>query len=339
MNIFCCPICHGALRGQSYEDQVYRECPKGHGVFVRSGLFFRFPKVSRPNKKSTTKSLACPACSGGLESSQGSLVCRHCSSHWLGESEAAAFKKGIEALAEEEKAMRLEAHPPFIPSIGGLSGVKAEGLSPTIIWMAFVLLAAFFLKLHLPAIGSYTVFYPTDPFYNFGANFFLSLHSHGNAWHLCSNLFFLVFMGSLIERHLSKQGVLGIFVLSGVAANLTQIVVGLPHPTMGASGGVAGLVVALVLLEPKAHLTFSFWPSPNARFYLPCELLAVLWLLVEIHGLVKPVEGINHWAHLSGAFAGFLCLQLGFVSKAPEAGRTPGTPSLKGNPARPALWR
>lgn len=328
MKIFCCPVCHNPLRGQTHKGQLYRECPHGHGIFVRDALFFYFPRNFRPNKKPqkqnlSTRSTSCPGCGGHLEDSGWYSSCRSCSSHWLGESGAGVFKEWKEREAEEEKAMRFNGPPVLLPSIGGISFARSEGFSPTVLWMALALLGMFFLQIHMPALGRYAVFYPTDPFFNFGANFFLSLLSHGNTQHLCSNLFFLLIIGSLVEKHLAKQGVLLLFFLSGVAANFAQIAAGLPNPTLGASGGIAGLVMALVLLEPKAHVSLALWPNPNARIYLPCELLAMLWLLVEIYGLLRPVDGINHWAHLSGAFAGFLCLQLRIVAKVTEEERAP----------------
>jgi membrane associated rhomboid family serine protease len=340
MKIFCCPICHGALRGQAFEEQTYWECVRGHGIFVRNGLFFHFPKVSSPHKKSlNTRSLSCPGCSGRLEISKEHLSCRHCSSHWLGESDAALFRKWKERLAEEEKTLRHDGDVVFLPRFGGLSGAKCESSSFTVLWMVFALLATFFLQVHLPGFGYYAVFYPSDPFHNFGANFFVSLLSHANTQHLCCNLFFLFLVGNVVERHLAKKGVLLLFLLSGVAANLVQMAIGSPYPTLGASGGIAGLVTALVLLEPKAHLTLSLWPFPKARLFFPCELLAILWLLIEIHGLLQPVDGINHWAHLSGAVAGFLCVQLGLIGKATSESKAPGTPAVGVSPARPALWR
>jgi membrane associated rhomboid family serine protease len=344
MKIFCCPICHDPLRGQTHEGQLYRECPQGHGLFVRDALFFHFSKECRPYKEPqkqylSTAILSCPGCNGRLEKSQGYFSCRSCSSHWLGEAGAVAFKKWKERVTEDEKTAALNGPAAFLPWISGLSSAKPEGFSSTVLWMAFALVAMFFVQAHIPALGRYAVFYPTDPFHNFGANFFVSLFSHGNIQHLCSNLFFLLTVGSLVERHLEKGGALLIFFLSGVAANIAQIAFGLPYPTLGASGGIAGLVAALVLLEPKAHLTFSLGPIPNARLYLPCELLALLWLLIEIHGLLRPVYGINHWAHLSGAFAGFLCLQLKLVTAVAEEERRPDTPSVGVNPARPVLWR
>lgn len=344
MKIFCCPICHGPLRDQTHEGQLYRECPQGHGIFVRAGLFFHLPKDWHADKKHRKQNLSimilsCPGCSASLEDGQGYFSCRPCSSHWLGEFGAAAFKKWKEKVTENEKATRLEGLAALLPWISGLSSTKSAGSSSTVLWMAFVLIATFFLQVHMPALGRYSVFYPSDPFHNFGANFFLSLFAHGNTQHLCSNIFFLLLIGSLVERHLVKHGALLIFFISGLAANIAQIVAGLPHPTLGASGGVAGLAMALVLLEPKAHLTFSLWPFPNARLYLPCELLALFWLLIEIHGLLRPVDGINHWAHLSGAFAGYLCLQLRLVTKLAEEERAPGTPSGGAAPARPIIGR
>jgi membrane associated rhomboid family serine protease len=344
MKIFCCPICHNALRGQTYEGQLYRECPHGHGLFVRSALFFHLPKEDRGNKKPqkqtlSTKPPSCPGCNGRLEDSQGYFSCRHCSSHWLDESGAAAFKKWMEKVSASEKAMRIDCPAPFLPRISGLSNAKPEGFSSTVLWMVFALVATFFLQAQIPTLGRYAVFYPSDPFQNFGANFFVSLLSHGNIQHLGSNLFFLLVIGSLVERHLVKEGALLIFFASGVAANIAQIAAGLPNPTLGASGGIAGLVAALILLEPKAHVTVDLWPGRNARLHFPCELLALAWLLVEIHGLLSPVDGINHWAHLSGALAGFLCLQLRLVTKVPERERSPGTPSAGVTPARSALWR
>lgn len=341
MRIFRCPACRDPLVGKPHEGRLYRECHRGHGIFATEGLLFPFLKTRGKYKQLLyTKNLACPGCSAPLDHSPSLPFCRACSSYWLSAPEASAFKDLEKNRIEAEKIEALTAPTLFLPWLGGLSRAGNHAPSTTVLWLVFALMTTYFLQAHLPALGQYAVFYPGDPLRNFGINFFLSLISHGNTHHLCINLFFLAIVGTLVERRLGRPGTLQVFFLSAVAGNLAQMILGLPHPTLGASGGIAGLVAALSLLEPEAHFTFSARPFSKARLDLPFELVAFFWLLSELHGLLRPGDGINHWAHLTGAAVGFLCVWLGSVTTTTnEEKRTPGTSPTGANPARLPILR
>lgn len=330
MKVFLCPICHGPLLNQTYEGQFYRECRHGHGILVRDSLFVLYLGGRQAKQNLSKQERNCPGCKKLLKCSKETFYCPTCQSHWLEKPHAEAFKEwSIETQRGQESS------GPLLPWIGGLSKISKKS-STSILWLAFTLLGMFFLQSHMPSLNPYTMFYPSDPLQNFGLNFFLSLLCHGSIQHLGVNLLFLIILGTLVDKHLENLGVLQIFLLSGITGNLLQVAMGISNPTLGASGGVAGLVVALALLEPNAHFTLSPQTLVKGNIILPYDLVIVLWLIIEFRGLYRPEAGTNHWAHLTGAIVGFLCIQLSLVSKATDGEKAkPSRPSIGESPARP----
>ncbi len=74
---------------------------------------------------------------------------------------------------------------------------------------------------------------------------------------------------------------------------------------VGASGGVAGLIYALVMLEPKAQ--FILFPIPIP---LPAWLFAILYFVATFWRIKVGTERIGHEAHLGGAISGLLLIAL-----------------------------
>ncbi|MET0293212.1 MAG: rhomboid family intramembrane serine protease [Steroidobacteraceae bacterium] len=129
---------------------------------------------------------------------------------------------------------------------------------------------------------------------------------HGGFTHLLFNMFGLYMFGSEIERLLGGKRFLLYYFACIVGAALTQLAVaalgdGDIHPTVGASGGVFGLLLAYGLAFPHRRLMLLFPPIP-----MPAWLFVTLYGLFElVLGVTRTADGVAHFAHLGGMAAGF----------------------------------
>jgi membrane associated rhomboid family serine protease len=133
---------------------------------------------------------------------------------------------------------------------------------------------------------------------------------HGDLLHLFFNMFALYMFGSDIERLMGGRRFLIYFLVCVITAAIAQLLVqqwtgGLPRPTVGASGGVFGILLAYGLAFPHRKLMLIFPPIP-----LPAWLFVTLYGLLELYlGFTARGSSVAHFAHLGG-MAGGLALIL-----------------------------
>ena len=99
---------------------------------------------------------------------------------------------------------------------------------------------------------------------------------HANLLHLSLNMFALFMFGRDVEESLGSRRFLILYVTAILSAALTQLVVASAGPTVGASGGVFGVLLAFGWLFPRSRVTLIFPPIP-----MPA------WLFVTLYGLVE----------------------------------------------------
>jgi membrane associated rhomboid family serine protease len=134
---------------------------------------------------------------------------------------------------------------------------------------------------------------------------------HGSPTHLFFNMFALYMFGGEIERLLGPRRYLIYYLVCVVGAAVTQLFVmdklgGPPAATLGASGGVFGLLLAFGLAYPQRRIMLLFPPIP-----MPAWLFVTLYGLLELYlGVTGTSQGIAHFAHLGGMVAGALLLVL-----------------------------
>jgi rhomboid family protein len=149
---------------------------------------------------------------------------------------------------------------------------------------------------------------------------FISMFLHGGLLHLGGNMLYLWIFGDNVEDRLGHVRFLLFYFACGLAAALTQIYV---HPTsrvpmVGASGAVAGVLGAYLILFPHARVLALI---PILFFFqiveLPASLFLVFWFLmqflsgaVSITGDPDLTGGVAWWAHIGGFVGG---VALGFV--------------------------
>ena len=127
------------------------------------------------------------------------------------------------------------------------------------------------------------------------------LHSTSTISHLLFNMLGLWVFGAEIERYVGPWRLLACYFASVVTAALTQLVVppllgAPPAPTIGASGGVFGLLLAYALLFPHRKVVPLIPPIP-----MPAWVFATLYAAVELFmGVTGTLSGVAHFAHLGG---------------------------------------
>lgn len=134
---------------------------------------------------------------------------------------------------------------------------------------------------------------------------------HASVGHVAFNMFALWMFGSPVENALRAKRYVIYYFVCVVGAAVAQLAV--IHffksedfyPTVGASGGVFGLLLAFALIFPGARIALLFFPVP-----IPATIAVVGYLLIEfVLGVTGTQEGVAHFAHLGGAAAGFVLLQ------------------------------
>jgi len=123
--------------------------------------------------------------------------------------------------------------------------------------------------------------------------------------HLFWNMLFLFFFGIELERRLGEGRFLGLYLISGVAAALTQIFFSGYGILLGASGALYGVMGCLAMIAPHMRILL-FFAIPMRIPYA-----VVLYALVDFL-MMGSADNIAHAAHLAGLFVG---LAFGYVLK------------------------
>ena len=136
---------------------------------------------------------------------------------------------------------------------------------------------------------------------------------HANLAHLFLNMFALFTFGRDVERVLGAKRYASLYAAAVLSAALVLVVVvsstvtatGAPNPTVGASGGVFGVLLAFGLLFPRRMVLLLFPPIP-----MPAWLLVLSYALLELaNGVFGTTDGIAHFAHLGGMLGAYLVLR------------------------------
>ena len=127
---------------------------------------------------------------------------------------------------------------------------------------------------------------------------------HGNFNHLFFNMFAVWMFGTPLEQAWGSQRFAAYFGACVVGAAVIQLIVQLfeggVYPTIGASGGVFGLLLAYGALWPDNRIFLLFFPVPvKAKWFV--LIYGAIELLL---GFTRAMPGIAHFAHLGGMIFG-----------------------------------
>lgn len=127
---------------------------------------------------------------------------------------------------------------------------------------------------------------------------------HGNLLHLAFNMIGLVSFGRELERWWGTRRFLQFWTASVVTAALAQLgttaATGSLAPTVGASGGLFGLLLGFAVMFPQRRVMLLIPPIP-----MPAWVFVLVYALLElVLGVTGTANGIAHFAHLGGMLGG-----------------------------------
>ena len=161
-----------------------------------------------------------------------------------------------------------------------------------------------------------------------------SLFIHGGIVHLLGNMIYLWVFGGVVEDVLGHIRYLLFFVVCGVVGSLVHTIVFArsPVPSIGASGSIAGILGAFLVLRPRARIVTLF---PLVVYWAMAEIRAIvllpLWFALQFfNGFMslaaaaraQQMVGVAWWAHVGGFLFG---AAVGFGVRWGRAKSVPGS--------------
>ena len=145
--------------------------------------------------------------------------------------------------------------------------------------------------------------------------FITMMFLHGGWLHIIGNMWFLGIFGDNVEDRMGPIRFVGFYLLCGIAASFVHIITNPQStvPALGASGAIAGVMAAYVVLYPRARIlaVFPIFIYP-LFFEVPAMLYIGIWFLLQFFSGTTAIfsgrqaEGIAWWAHVGGFIAGLL---------------------------------
>jgi membrane associated rhomboid family serine protease len=173
---------------------------------------------------------------------------------------------------------------------------------------------------------------------------FEAMFLHAGWLHIGGNMLFLWVFGNNVEDKLGPIVYLLFYLASGVAATLTQVA--LIHtgtnailPNLGASGAIAGVLGAYLLMFPRRRVLTLVIFFFITTVYLPAFVVLGAWFVLQLFNGVGALAqrvnaggGVAVWAHIGGFAFGALMALLFFPKERPGTLRPPGRPDLGERP-------
>ena len=132
-----------------------------------------------------------------------------------------------------------------------------------------------------------------------------SLFLHGGFMHLAGNMLFLWVFGDNVEDAMGSARFVGFYLLAGIGASLfyASLDPNSQSPLIGASGAIAGVIAAYLVLYPNVRV-FGL-----ALQYIPIRIRAVwclgFWFLFQVFAAITTQDSnVGWWAHVGGFVVG-----------------------------------
>jgi membrane associated rhomboid family serine protease len=145
---------------------------------------------------------------------------------------------------------------------------------------------------------------------------FTSMFIHAGFAHIIGNMLFLFIFGDNVEDRVGHFRYLLFYVLCGLAAVgvQTYIAADTAVPTVGASGAIAGILGAYLMMFPTAVVQVVILPFFFIPFFVPAAFLIGIWFIYQLFagfaelGQATTGSGVAWWAHIGGFVAGAILI-------------------------------
>jgi len=140
---------------------------------------------------------------------------------------------------------------------------------------------------------------------------FTSMFMHAGWMHLGGNMLYLWIFGDNVEDRFGHIRFIIFYVLCGLAATFAQMAFSMDSdiPNLGASGAIAGVLGAYILLFPKGKVRVM---QGQRVIQVPALLAIGIWFVLQLFSGIGSLEsagktgGVAYMAHIGGFVAGFL---------------------------------
>jgi membrane associated rhomboid family serine protease len=154
-----------------------------------------------------------------------------------------------------------------------------------------------------------------------------SMFLHADLFHLLGNMLFLWVFGNNVEDRLGHLGFAGFYVFCGFVASGVFVVANpdAPNAIVGASGAIAGVLGAYLVMFPLARVQLIVLPLFFLTFQVPALIVLGLWFLLQLRdagGEAFGGGGVAYLAHVAGFATGaVVTVLLGFRPERPAHAR------------------
>jgi len=148
---------------------------------------------------------------------------------------------------------------------------------------------------------------------------FTYIFLHGGILHILFNLLYLAMFGAVLEHTWGAQKFFTYYMICGVGAGLVEVGVkwllfrtghGSPEsliiPTIGASGAIYGVLLAVAVIMP--HRQVYLFPLPVT---VSMRILVIVLGAIEFFGTLDASDGVSHICHLGGMLVGYIYIRRG----------------------------
>jgi membrane associated rhomboid family serine protease len=147
-----------------------------------------------------------------------------------------------------------------------------------------------------------------------------SMFMHGGWLHIIFNMLFLWVFGNNVEDSMGRVRYVVFYLLAGIAAGLTQVLVSPDSqtPLVGASGAIAGVLGGYALLYPRARVLTAIFVFFIFFIEIPALVLLGIWIFLQFLPAVGQLAspdvgsqgGVAYFAHVGGFLFGLLLIKL-----------------------------
>lgn len=161
----------------------------------------------------------------------------------------------------------------------------------------------------IPSISTHFTF--GQQFFSFISFMFI----HGGFFHLLGNMWSLYIFGNNVEDKLGPFRYILFYLMCGFASGISHLVINWHSqiPTIGASGAIAGVMGAYMILYPKSKILtlipfFLFFPLVE----IPAVFFLAIWFIFQFLSAASTAgqSSIAWWAHIGGFIFGIIFLRL-----------------------------
>jgi membrane associated rhomboid family serine protease len=346
-----CPVCASGMSQVQYGTGVYHLCDthgvwtnlKFFSRFKSAHWIGREIVSSRKHLVTASdKPLSCPACHHTMvvtalaKPAQLQIdQCLYCNGVWFdtGEMNRIPDKEELEEEFPEVETNRSSPvegkelmqwpsqhagpgptgfHPLMIL---GLPVEENDGKAPAFpIATSLIILACIAMTIRAfrePGYMTAGAYLPKEPFRFHGVTLLTSVFLHANVWHLIGNAYFLFLAGDNVEELEGPVFLFSLFLISALAGSFAYSFGGGIEPSIGASGGVAGVLAYYAFTFPKNRIKLGYFSFYRFfAFTMTAPQALGLFIALQIFGGWKQLGGFgghtNYLAHLGGLAVGLL---------------------------------